>query len=441
MNNERPIEKLLRRYAKKRRDESGAAPELHPATRRLLQGEVARQYPPARPVRPGGFLAVLQARWVYAAACLIVVGVGIVLVRFQQPDVAPLADNEKELSLAKAVSPEPEALARAAPAERKQDKLETASGATPAPAAPVVPAETAFTRAEATSQLSFDDAGAKRTSDGQSVARTLNEPTGDRYGLARADQSVTLRPQSHPPASIPPPALAESKTAPVGLAGTFVAEEAGKDVTVAASPTAAPQPARRPSSLPLNEARARNTTPARGGGLERDNRTALTQSFANVAGPSATDKAKQSPAANVLMNFRIEQAGDQLRVIDGDGSTYLGVTPGVAADAAASVAQKGVVSFSQENRPQTKSYFRQSGEAGEAARYLYRVEGTNRTLNQAVSFAWNFVAPTNPPGTPTQSAGATVQALAPMPWTEAVINGRVQINTGTQFELNATPVK
>jgi type II secretory pathway pseudopilin PulG len=44
MANERPIEKLLRRYAKKRRDGAGAPAELHPAARRLLQGEVARKF-------------------------------------------------------------------------------------------------------------------------------------------------------------------------------------------------------------------------------------------------------------------------------------------------------------------------------------------------------------------------------------------------------------
>ena len=44
MENERPIEKLLRRFAKRRREDSGPPMEMHPATRRLLQGEVARQF-------------------------------------------------------------------------------------------------------------------------------------------------------------------------------------------------------------------------------------------------------------------------------------------------------------------------------------------------------------------------------------------------------------
>lgn len=46
---ERPIEKLLRAAAKQRRDECGAPLALHPATRRLLQGEVAREF-----AKPGG---------------------------------------------------------------------------------------------------------------------------------------------------------------------------------------------------------------------------------------------------------------------------------------------------------------------------------------------------------------------------------------------------
>ena len=44
MEPERKIEKWLLAFAKKRRDQAGAGLELHPATRRLLQGEVRRQF-------------------------------------------------------------------------------------------------------------------------------------------------------------------------------------------------------------------------------------------------------------------------------------------------------------------------------------------------------------------------------------------------------------
>jgi len=82
MNDERPIEKLLRRYAKKRGDEAGPPPELHPATRRLLQGEVARQFPkPGGTTDPSaaGFFAMLTRRWIYAVGVFVVLGVAVAM--------------------------------------------------------------------------------------------------------------------------------------------------------------------------------------------------------------------------------------------------------------------------------------------------------------------------------------------------------------------------
>src|SRR5271169_3201985 len=45
MEPERKIEKLLRAYAKRRRADAGDPLTLHPATRRLLQSEIARRKP------------------------------------------------------------------------------------------------------------------------------------------------------------------------------------------------------------------------------------------------------------------------------------------------------------------------------------------------------------------------------------------------------------
>src|SRR5215831_5806466 len=58
MDPERPIEKLLRDYARKRGQEFGAPPEMHPTARRALQDAVARQFrKPRRPLSAwfGGF--------------------------------------------------------------------------------------------------------------------------------------------------------------------------------------------------------------------------------------------------------------------------------------------------------------------------------------------------------------------------------------------------
>src|SRR5437879_5380813 len=72
MEPEWPIERALRDYAKKRREEAGAPLELHAATRRLLQGEVARQFGKSGRA-PRTFLQVILASWPKLAW-----GVGIV---------------------------------------------------------------------------------------------------------------------------------------------------------------------------------------------------------------------------------------------------------------------------------------------------------------------------------------------------------------------------
>src|SRR5436309_3974686 len=59
---ERPIEKSLRACAQKRRADAGAPLELHPATRRLLQGEVARQFAKGQPERRA-FSELLARLW------------------------------------------------------------------------------------------------------------------------------------------------------------------------------------------------------------------------------------------------------------------------------------------------------------------------------------------------------------------------------------------
>ena len=96
---ERPIEKLLRAAAKERRDEAGAPFELHPADRRLLQGEVARKF--AQRLRATRSFADILGPWwprfAWGIALLAVLGVAIwVLLPVPGGDhpAASLAKNE-----------------------------------------------------------------------------------------------------------------------------------------------------------------------------------------------------------------------------------------------------------------------------------------------------------------------------------------------------------
>src|SRR5437870_3740165 len=73
---DKKIEELVKAFAKKRRDEAGAPFELHPASRKLLQSEVARRWPKGRSQSPS-FLQLLMNFWprlAFSGALLLAIG-------------------------------------------------------------------------------------------------------------------------------------------------------------------------------------------------------------------------------------------------------------------------------------------------------------------------------------------------------------------------------
>ena len=116
---ERPIEKLLRAAAKKRRDDAGAPFELHPADRRLLQGEVARKF--AQPERESrSFAELLGQLWPRFAGGVAILAVLALAVRV----LLPVPRNDKSEAL----------LARNLPVSKDMLAQEPLPAATPAPA-------------------------------------------------------------------------------------------------------------------------------------------------------------------------------------------------------------------------------------------------------------------------------------------------------------------
>src|ERR1039458_3062457 len=118
---ERPIEKLLRAAAKKRRDEAGAPLELHPATRQLLQGEVGRTY--AKSKRESrSFIEVLGQLWPRVAggvaifALLVLAGYILFPVPDKSKRGALMAKNELMPQARPSVQPPPPPPTAAAPA-------------------------------------------------------------------------------------------------------------------------------------------------------------------------------------------------------------------------------------------------------------------------------------------------------------------------------------
>src|SRR5690349_6264761 len=101
-------EELLQRYAKERRERSGEF-SLHPATRRLWQGEVAREFAKARRQR-GGWVRFWEdwkrSRFVVGGALATVAIVGVTLIVTWKGSQRELARGispraEKEVLLAR----------------------------------------------------------------------------------------------------------------------------------------------------------------------------------------------------------------------------------------------------------------------------------------------------------------------------------------------------
>jgi len=197
---------------------------------------------------------------------------------------------------------------------------------------------------------------------------------------------------------------------------------------------------------------------ARGGGAERERVIRNSQAFSNLrAEEPMQNRIKTAPALKdlvpVLVNFKIEQEGRQMQVIDGDGSVYRGVVDEANTlykQVVTQQEQKLSAAYDNSLKFQSPKLGRPMANKTEAANYyFYRVEGTNRSLNQNVVFTWNFV-PTNEAIAAAQlnyqevlqkTDATKLPSQFPALLQNSYINGRAQLGAGREVEVNAVPVK
>lgn len=464
MNDERPIEKLLRRAAQKRSDEAAAPPELHPVNRRLLLDEAAKQFPPSPVATPSAatpppqwlqWWTLLKQRWVYGVgvfAVIWIVALAIVpmLSKPKSQELAASTPEKQKLGfdLAKDSAAAPEALAvpAAAPVVMETDAALAINSATepartlaPQPATRSAALRPSSTEARRELNARYQNSSAQFTNALVVADAIASRPRADQF--ARAGSAVPS------PAT---EAVALSKASQLTVSdekqrGTLAATTSALTELAAAAPAEA-------------EARAdgyfadKNFI-ARGGGLEREPLTRASQRFANTTAlaPKKESRSFGLPVA-VLQNFRVEQAGRDMRIVDGDGSVYTGVVDEDNTRYKQIVnRQNATLSNAYESKfkfqaPKTAPAI--AGKIAEAQVYSYRVEGTNRTLNQNVVFSWNFVN-TNTLAADNLNYRAAAQKLDalnqptsfPVLLQNSYINGRAQLGVSREIEVNALPVK
>ncbi len=497
---ERPIEKLLRDAAKKRADEAGEPVSLHPANRRVLQGEVARKFAKGKPAEESFFASLprLWPRLLVGAALLsgLAVMAWLILPRpgntrgelslasnEAAPAAAPMVDDS-----AASTPPTPDDAilspeAKNQPAPTLDSKVaevrdqEVSKSFSP-PVATAARQSAAMPKSALKEKESSTDAGAmpapnfsagekyKDLDSGKSSKKDSSVPAEggtSRYYAFNVDKAAT------PGAS--------SAVAP----GSSGAGLAGKMESQSAAPRQAPMDtlAFKREDLPAPESSP--ATPALASALGHAVRSAMPLTNAIKSPPSAQVQqyARLSTAATealngqdrraqevvtgisgvatetVLTSFQVEQDGGTLRIIDADGSVYTGyVQPATGANRHRGIAQSTAPARALKSPADEAASTRAAGvasTAGEAIsiqNYTFSVTGTNVTLHQKVIFKGNLTTPNNlsllkiaPSGstTVTASGGALPESLAGKPLLNSRISGTATVGGGKEVPIEAAP--
>lgn len=471
MEPERPLEKLLRAFAKKRREQSGAPTELSAAARQRLHQEISRRH--AAQEKPPGFLAnlfdVFRPKLVFAICTIAVLCVaGILLLPHTKPRRPETLSAANYGMANRALVPAEQPV----PALKSEPPAETAPAAPPAASAPVIaPAEDKNTLADtrtsvsaANSQppsqsgsataghrviLSADDLTVHSETLAKNSTSTNALMAANGAAIPRDTDMLAFKSQSASGsivASTPlPSTLDPQKDAADRIPQTLVppAATASSQLWAANEPNTQKkfESENAPASLPAGNAAFYRATNS----VNHMFNLASAQYLNRLDTPTRRQHAPETLDAPhpVLASFSVEQSGNTLRMIDADGSVYTGaVQLGWAETAPAATYWDGSKTDGM-IPPVTKS----RATVPSAQNYSFEVTGTNRALNQNVIFSGNFVPLTNaspfsnsyafggsgggaPPPTPALPASVLLNSR---------ISGKAVIGNKSEVTVDATP--
>ncbi len=473
---ERNIEKTLKAYARRRRQQAGAPLELHPATRRMLQGEVVRLGPgkARRPSFWSGVAGLLKRRMVFVCVLVALAGVSAVffipaLSRAKRQEMASLSQASKGKLADKetATLSAAKQLAKVEPSTALRDRKESdAAAAAPAASAsalnePGTPSVAEQQKDERSKALALNAiAGESGLRQGQDQAKTL------------ASAQSTIAPAAGIPAQassngrgwadIASPALALPSAAPSletpgGVGGRVLkpADRASGLVDQSARARAQNSQATdlaykksqealgtQSDAAPVRSLAAAAPPPPSAVGLQPppvpaapgEVVSAFAMSDSNTLTGSATQRffqllvtnsvimtTKSSENKAPLGSFRVEQNGGKMRVIDADGSIYSGFVQtseeAVRRATGFGAAPAPAADNRQPAREPALDVPVDTLEARSAAAqsYYFRVTGTNRSLRQPVVFS-GILTPgaSSVTGTQTMSRASAVGGIAPI---------------------------
>jgi hypothetical protein len=458
MEPERQIEKVLRAYAKKRRDEAGAPLELHPATRRLLQGEAARRAP--KPGDPHPWWKTLflltRPRLAFALSAVAITLVAAVLVvpalrsstRAPETTFASRHAGEREAALAPppASAPVPAVVEASQPVVRPEPVRGKGAPATVGPSRQsrdaATPAESLPAPPRPVQSKSAQPTSIQTRVNGKAFADAT--AAGDKF-----EETAPSPIPSLPPASI----VAEQRPAELAKAGgpaTPLKSVEGEAMAGASQGAVGRLSMGTGANTQLKMDFKRVDAAAQTAAALN----VASQRYVQVATPPGSAGQRAFAGAStpqVLNSFQVLQNNQELEVVDEDGSVYRGYIEPEKALAQTPLngteKLKDALSGSDRLAP-TQQMSVTSAQELSAQNYVFRVAGTNRSLNQNVEFSGNVIVLNDsyqyrnaPPslGTAGQFQNITVnQALQPA-LSNSRISGTAVIGNQKEIQINALP--
>jgi hypothetical protein len=368
------MHQLLEACARKQRERVEAPLEMHPATRRLLQDEVGRVYrSPRTAFRSLWSLPSFWPGMAVATSLVLLVFATLLLIRWDsRTSLGPTAEiQSKEMRLAKdssvpAPAPAQDLSAGRALAESISEEEQRVHMAF----APAVRPELDPEWASNAPRYQFGLPPQKESLPSENKVTLSGAAPRERY--------------------IAPPKLADS--------GVSLSEPAPALGRPGSKPTAA----RLAPAPTIDTAASPEQSEQLLGLAQLESSEAATVVYFNQIDQSSRyrQNLNSPPNPQVLTTFQMRQSGENLRIIDADGSIYEGniqlarqqpLSPAQAATPAPTVPARGFRTAPAEQA------------AAVTPSFSFRAVGTNRTLNQLVEFTGNLQ-----PATP----GAEIQAGA-----------------------------
>ena len=189
-----------------------------------------------------------------------------------------------------------------------------------------------------------------------------------------------------------------------------------------------------PSDISLAAKESNQSAPAAASLAQNRQTTNFRQQFSKNASDQAF-RSKPKQTLNILNEFQVEQTDHEIRVVDGDGSTYSGrLEPLAKNDARSIFNQKRNYAAPSSRAPAS---FDDKAQAANAEFY-FRATGYNSSLKKRVVFEGNYIASSS--AAQKKAAEAKVEAEERDEQTPARITGTAKIPGESPLQIDAIAV-